>query len=222
MQTGVAIDVLGVHVRAQLDQCLDILEEHADRGEVKSRRSLSILCRHLDLMASFEDENGEYTLVSLCSAVDNSLMPQSLLMRITIKLDHEHLDEHSVAGGCCQVDSLRPHVSISVLRHLFLVVWLVCHQLSQVVQNVDGLLEANELKQIHVVAEPEGHDLLLGHAHEPELVQVILLNKMCNFLRSRSLKNCFLVLGATAHAEDARVVVPTISERVLRAITEKL
>ena len=69
-------------------------------------------------MASIEDEDREYTFISLSSTVHDGLVTKRHLKGITVEFEHHHLYHVSITCSCSQVNGLRAHVRVSMLGQL--------------------------------------------------------------------------------------------------------
>ena len=154
---------------------------HGYRCEMKSCRPFIVLLSHTYRMAAGKDKDGKHTLIPLCRAVHHRLVMMSVFVGVALEVEHEHLDHVAITGGCRQMDRLRAHVAVPVLRHRSLGYVVVREFVPHRVQDQTGLLEADQLEHVHVVVEAQIQVLFLRQIEKPKRFDVVLLYVLPNF-----------------------------------------
>lgn len=90
----------------------------------------------------------------------HGLISKSVLVRITLKVKHEHLDHITFGSGGGQVDRLTPHVAVPMLSHLQLGSLILSESIPHELKHSVCSLQAHELKNVHVVLEAHAKILL--------------------------------------------------------------
>ena len=97
-------------------------------------------------MNAGKDEDREDAFVFLRRAVHDRLAAIRALIRVTFKLEHQHLNHVPVPRGCGQVNGLRAQVTIAMLGHGSLSNVIILKLLPHRIEDQNCLLEAHELK----------------------------------------------------------------------------
>lgn len=133
-------------------------------------------------MLTTENENWKHSFIPLCCAMNYCLLFLSFFTAICSIFFKQHFDNKLISSSCSKMDSLWALQSIPVFTK-FESQHGICKNLScYKINDAHGLLQTDKLKNVHIVFKSKWLDFILCHEKESKAVNVIMLNKIHNFL----------------------------------------